>query len=103
MKIEVLSIPDCPNHSVAIANLREALDREELPCDIAEVIVIDVKMAQALGFAGSPTIRINGRDVEPKDNKETGQLCCRLYSGAGAPSVEALRRFIQATRVEETS
>ena len=102
MKVEVLSIPDCPNHSVAMANVRQALDRENVSGDIAEVIVTDTKMAQALRFAGSPTIRINGRDVEPEPNKEVGQLCCRLYNGAGAPSIEVLRRFIQATRVEET-
>jgi len=102
MKVEVLSVPDCPNHSVAIARVREALAQEHPGCEVREIVVSTLEMARALHFEGSPTIRINGRDVEPNDEGTDGKMCCRLYGGAGAPSVESLRQFIRESREKES-
>lgn len=102
MKIEVLYVPDCPNHAVALHRVREALSVEGLHLVVDEVLVRDVDAARSLKFLGSPTIRINGHDAEPSNETSFG-LMCRLYSdGSGAPSRESLRAAIQRARQSET-
>lgn len=55
-------------------------------------------MAHSLRFPGSPTIRINGRDIEPQETASYG-LMCRLYTdGSGAPSHQRLRDAIRRAR-----
>jgi hypothetical protein len=95
MKIEVLYVPNCPNHAVALERLREILPAESFRKHVNEVLVRDAEMAQSLKFPGSPTIRINGQDVEPRKEATFG-LMCRLYSdGSGVPSHQKLRAAIE--------
>src|ERR1700682_415647 len=100
MKIEVLYVPNCPNHAVAVERLREILSSESFHTHVSEVLVRDVAMAQSLKFPGSPTIRVNGQDVEPQREKAGAfGLMCRLYSdGSGAPSQHNLRAAIEKAR-----
>jgi hypothetical protein len=103
MKIEVLYVPNCPNHAVALERLREILARESLEAHLDEVLVSSTAIAQSLRFPGSPTIRINGRDIEPQE-AETASfgLMCRLYAdGTGAPSHQRLRDAIRRARDPE--
>jgi hypothetical protein len=94
MIIEVLYVPGCPNHHPAIANLRSALHSAAIDAPIQEIAVTDDAMARQLRFPGSPTIRVDGRDVESNPHDSYG-LACRLYSnGAGVPSLEVLQRAI---------
>ena len=97
MKIEVLYVPNCPNHALALDRLREILSVESFQKQVSEILVRDVAMAQSLKFPGSPTIRINGHDVEPQNEKTVAfGLMCRLYSdGTGAPSQQELRVAIE--------
>jgi hypothetical protein len=92
MKIEVLYVPNCPNHAQALQRLREVLPVESFQENVSEVLVEYAERAHALKFPGSPTIRVNGRDVEPQSEKGAKfGLMCRLYSdGSGAPSKERL-------------
>jgi hypothetical protein len=100
MKIEVLYVPNCPNHAVALERLREVLSVEDFQRHVNEVLVRDAEMAQSLRFPGSPTIRINGHDVEPQNEKAAAfGLMCRLYSdSSGAPSRQRLRAAIEKAR-----
>lgn len=94
MVIEVLYVPGCPNHQAAIENLRSALRSAAVDAAIQEIAVIDDATARQLKFPGSPTIRVDGRDVEWNTQDSYG-LACRLYSnGSGIPSLEALQRAI---------
>jgi hypothetical protein len=97
MKIEVLYMQNCPNHAVALERLREILSVETFQARVNEVLVSNTAMAQSLKFPGSPTIRINGHDVEPQNEKTASfGLMCRLYSdGSGAPSQQRLRAAIE--------
>ena len=98
MKIEVLYVPNCPNHAVALHRLREALTVEKLQPQVNEVLVRDAAAASSLEFPGSPTIRVNGHDVESSNAPSFG-LMCRLYSdGSGAPSQQRLRAAIEKAR-----
>ena len=46
--------------------------------------VADAATAEALGFLGSPTVRVNGVDVDPapRDVRDYG-LTCRVYDDGG--------------------
>jgi hypothetical protein len=97
MRIEVLYVSNCPNHAVALERLRELLSPEGFERHVNVVLVRDAEMAQSLKFPGSPTIRIDGQDVEPQGEKAAAfGLMCRLYSdGSGAPSQQKLRAAIE--------
>ncbi|MHB8540024.1 MAG: DF family (seleno)protein [Candidatus Acidiferrales bacterium] len=99
MKIEVLYVPDCPNSSLAIARVQEALAVAKIQAEIREIVVQDHSDALRLEFPGSPTIRVNGRDVDSAAlGKQNAGLQCRLYSGTqnpGAPDRESIVRALR--------
>lgn len=81
------------HHAVALERLREVLSAESFQKHVNEVLVKDADMAKSLKFLGSPTIRINGRDVEPQGEKAAAfGLMCRLYPGAAARQSEPMLR-----------
>jgi hypothetical protein len=103
MKIEVLYVPNCPNHALALERLREILPVESFQKNVHEVVVKDMEAAQSLKFPGSPTIRIDGEDVEPQSERAaTFEIMCRIYSdGGGTPSRKMLRVAIERAHVLE--
>ena len=94
MRIEILTVPDCPNGPVLTQRLATVLgdDPEVL---VVQRSVTDPQEAARRGMHGSPTLLIEGRD--PFADPDTPpSLSCRLYrapdgSQQGAPSVEDLR------------
>jgi hypothetical protein len=59
--------------------LREAMAERGLDPDAVEVIEVDTdEAAERRHFVGSPTIRIDGQDVQPLEGNPTG-LACRVY------------------------
>lgn len=100
MLIEVLFVPGCPSHEPAVESLKRVLCSKAINVSIQEIAVTDEVMARSLKFPGSPTIRINGRDVEPIRHQSYG-LACRLYAGGtGVPSLETLYRAVAGARSE---
>ena len=79
MRVEVLATLDCPHLERAEDIARTALaDNGHTPL-IERVYVSDLDNAAGLGFHGSPTLRIDGRDVVPPPAGEPVHLGCRLY------------------------
>jgi hypothetical protein len=84
MRVELLWFQDCPNHEDARSLLREVLRENGLPEDFEDIDATDPERAEALRFAGSPSIRIDGVDVEPGfEEPEEYVPGCRLYRVAG--------------------
>lgn len=102
MRIEVLYVAECPSHPEAVQLLRGILAAEGVAAVIHEVLVRDERMANELRFLGSPTIRINGRDVTGESQKPQGfGLSCRLYAGSkhvGLPPAELIHRAVVEAR-----
>ena len=96
MKIEVLYVAGCPSRRAAVRLVRSLAVAQGVMADVREVLVKDRRMADELKFPGSPTIRVNGRDVAGEGLEEgTFALSCRLYPGsqqAGLPPAEWIRR-----------
>jgi len=84
--------------------VRDALAAEGIVAAVHEVVVTDDNMAARLRFSGSPTIRINGRDVGPEQrDRPTFALSCRLYPAArriGIPEVEMIQQALRTARRE---
>ncbi len=80
MRVELLTTLACPHTERAEDILRAALatDGDSSP-DVDRVYVSDIDTAAALGFHGSPTIRIDGVDVAPPSADVPIGLGCRLY------------------------
>jgi hypothetical protein len=107
MKIELLYFEGCPNHEPAMKILREALESSGLQGRIEEVQVRTQSEAEATGFVGSPSIRINGSDIEPRARTATVfGLSCRTYvhgsQHSGVPSRELLRDAIMEAIREDS-
>jgi hypothetical protein len=102
MLIEVFYVPGCPNHQAAIDNIRSVLRSSSINIPIQEIAVTDQLTANLLKFPGSPTVRIDGQDVELTPQYSYG-LACRLYSdGTGIPSLENLRKAVAHAQPRET-
>lgn len=87
MRIELLWFDDCPNHQIAEDLLREVLDDLDAEATIVRIEVPDEETGNRVCFPGSPTIRVNGKDVE--SGWEECEDCtprCRVY-----PTPEGLR------------
>jgi hypothetical protein len=101
MKIEVFYVPGCPNHEPAVEAVTNVLASEALETEICEVPVRSEGEAQLLEFPGSPTVRVDGRDVEPESASMFG-FACRLYmNGMGVPSEAMIRNAVLAAREKE--
>ena len=96
VQIEVLYFDECPNHLPTVERINTVLREEGCRASVLEVLVPDVSDAQRVNFLGSPTVRVNGIDIEPaaKDRKDFG-LMCRRYAG-GVPSHELIRAAVQS-------
>jgi hypothetical protein len=91
MRIEVLYVPGCPNYEPTMERIRKVLASESVRVGIRAVSVNTEAEAKALLFPGSPTVRIDGEDVEAT-RTTVPSLSCRLYENrSGIPSEEVLR------------
>jgi hypothetical protein len=94
MRIEVITVPDCPHRAAAVARVREALEAVgHSDVVVSERNVDDAAAARAAGMRGSPTILVDGADPFASGDAEPS-LSCRLYRSAdgvaGVPSVAEL-------------
>ncbi len=79
MRVELLFWDGCPSYPKALAELRGAM--ADVALDPSTVVVREVEtQAEATleHFVGSPTIRIDGMDVQPPGEEPFG-LTCRIY------------------------
>jgi hypothetical protein len=77
-RVEFLWWEGCPSHEQALAELRDAMSEAGLDPASVDVRHVDTEDEAARErFPGSPTIRIDGRDLQPTD--EPAGLTCRIY------------------------
>jgi hypothetical protein len=77
--VDILYFEGCPNHGAA----RELVERVALDLGVdldLRLVNVATSDAQRMKFLGSPTIRVNGEDVEPGASERTNYaLSCRVY------------------------
>jgi hypothetical protein len=79
VKIEFLFWEECPSHPEALALLRDVLEQRGVTDAIDVREVLTHEEAVELGFPGSPTIRVDGRDVDQDGANWPPGLSCRVY------------------------
>lgn len=99
MRIELLWFDGCPSHERAEALLREVMAECGVAEDVVRIEVPDEATGRAVCFPGSPTIRIDGRDVDPENDPCTCADCtppCRLYATESGLTGLPQREWIRA-------
>ncbi len=101
MKIEFLWFDGCPTHEMARRLLSDAMEELGIDVPIDEIQVETEGRAEAMQFQGSPSIRVDGSDVDPIPVEDAPYgLACRMYmtpDGAqGWPAKETIRAALAA-------
>lgn len=82
-RVEILYVDGCPHYAETAQHVRALLEQEGAVAEVELRCVDDEEDAQAARFLGSPSVRVDGRDVEPgADRREDFGMKCRLYSTA---------------------
>ena len=94
--VELLWFSDCPNRPAARALLEEVIADVAPGTTIRDVDATDPMIAANVHFPGSPTIRVDGRDVEP-GYVDPGDYTprCRLYRTSNGLGVLPERSWIE--------
>lgn len=82
MTIELLHTNSCEGHYRALEELERALVKADIEPRYETLLIRDAVDAKRHQFRGSPTIRINGKDIENDGGPETenhGTAVCRIY------------------------
>ena len=80
LKIEFLYWEDCPSHPQAWKLLQEAMAELGLEATVDQILVVTEDDAERHAFPGSPTIRVDGMDIDPEGAAQMGTaLTCRVY------------------------
>lgn len=100
MAIQFLYFEGCPSYKNGLENLKLALEELGMEEDVEMINIETNEMAQRYHFIGSPTIRIDGKDIDHRAEgaKVTGYKGCRIYQTEqglkGAPSVEMIKKVL---------
>jgi hypothetical protein len=107
LRVEVLTFAGCPHAQLAVDLVTRIVSQRGNEADVIRLDVHDAAEAHGLCFLGSPSIRIDGRDVEPGAAERTDySYGCRVYrtshGQSGLPSDDWIsgppRRPFAATR-----
>ena len=98
VKVELLFFDGCPSHERLMPRLRELLDDAGVSEEIGLIPVETLEAADEQRFLGSPTLRIDGVDVDPTAGERTDYgLKCRIYrTGNGQRALPADEWMIAA-------
>jgi hypothetical protein len=100
--VEILLFEGCPNVDVTMDRVRDAIAATGGDATLRIVHVASEEDAVAACFLGSPSVRVDGRDVEPgADGREDFGLQCRIYAVDGGLGSAPPPEWIRAALVGE--
>jgi hypothetical protein len=78
--IEVLYVQDCPHYPATLALVERVRAEAGIDTELRTSLIGDQAAADQARFPGSPTVRVDGHDVEPGSEPATEYVVgCRLY------------------------
>ncbi len=100
MKIQLFYFDGCTSYEMALQELKKVMKEEEIEEEVEMVCVSTDEEAENFRFLGSPTIHINGKDVEKEASLRGNYgMKCRLYwteiGHRGIPSDEMMRSALR--------
>ena len=79
-EVELLWWDGCPSSDEAHQLVRRIMAETGLDPDSLRSIEIDTDAAaEHASFVGSPTVRVDGQDIQPPADGDAPGLCCRVY------------------------
>ena len=94
-RIEILSFDGCPNREPAIELVSRVTRERGVDAEVRVIDVPDAEAARAARFLGSPTIRVNGHDIEPgADARIDYVLSCRIFRSESGVSGQPDERWL---------
>ena len=104
MRIDLLYFDDCPSWQHALANLKTAIQEENLDLPVQLVNVKSDQEAVDHQFLGSPSFQVDGVDFWPI-RRDSFSMSCRIYPTSeglkGWPTVEMLRQKLREKLVSD--
>jgi ABC-2 type transport system permease protein len=104
MRIELLYFGGCPTYRNAEEDVRRVLAERSVEAELELVEVNSDEEARRLGFPGSPTLRIDGRDPFPVPERGEWNLTCRVYATPdgmkGTPTAAMIREALGSGKEE---
>ncbi len=104
MRVSFLFYEECPSHDLALERLREVMAEEGIPDEVEVIKVETEEQVCGLRFAGSPTIRVDGQDIDPPSDSHNSYfaLACRAYRLEDGrisplPSKHMIRRALKSS------
>ena len=93
IKVTVQHFQGCPNGPKMIENVKNAISGLQDKIDFSEQIIDTPDLAEKHNFRGSPTLLIEGEDIEDMPPPENPDLSCRFYPN-GLPSTALIKDTI---------
>lgn len=94
--VEVLTFEGCPHAEPALELVRRVVAESGSRATVRRVDIPDAEAAAAHRFLGSPTIRVNGHDIEPGTGERAEYvLSCRVYRTEGGLKGEPDERWLR--------
>ncbi|MGF7398962.1 hypothetical protein EDC21_1044 [Thermohydrogenium kirishiense] len=104
MQISFLYFEGCPNSDSAIKLLKEVLSEKNIKDDIDIIKIESEEDAYRYKFLGSPSIHINGEDIEKERRNDEPLYGCRVYKTidghSGIPSREMILYAINEALIQ---
>jgi hypothetical protein len=93
--VELLYFEGCPNVE-AVRALVQRVAADEGVTPNVRLVKVTPEDAERLRFLGSPSVRVDGRDVEPgADERDTFVFACRVYRTAVGLSGRPAREWVR--------
>jgi hypothetical protein len=100
-RVEILYLEGCPNREGTLDVVERVAGELRLQPAIELVEVPDAEAAARLRFLGSPTVRVEGRDVEPgAEQRADFVLACRVYRSEHGVAGQPDEPWVRAALVE---
>ena len=100
-RIEILYFEGCPNHEPALALVERVAAELGVEPEIELVEVPDAESAAHHRFLGSPTVRVDGRDVEPgAEERRDFAFSCRIYRSERGASEQPEESWVREALIE---
>jgi hypothetical protein len=107
VRVEILAREDCPNRGMALVVVERVVDETGIPAEIQLVEVSSDEDAEAHRALGSPTVLVDGRDVDPAPFHDEYSADDRIYrtprGPSGWPEAEWIRDALLRAVAQTTS
>jgi hypothetical protein len=98
--VSFLYYEECPSHELALERLREVMAEEGVAGEVEVIKVETEEQARGWRFVGSPTLRVDGQDIDPPTDPHYALTCraYRLEDGriSPLPSKDMIRRALRS-------